>query len=47
MDCDLQDRPEEIQKSYNKALEVWNIVNGSRDYGNLLLATIGVNQNKI
>jgi hypothetical protein len=47
MDCDLQDRPEEIQKSYNKALEVWNIVNGSRDYGNLLLATIGVKQNKI
>jgi dolichol-phosphate mannosyltransferase len=30
MDCDLQDRPEEIPKLYAKALEGWDIVQGQR-----------------
>ena len=30
MDCDLQDRPEEIPKMYSKALEGWDIVFGRR-----------------
>lgn len=30
MDCDLQDRPEEIPKLYKKALEGWDIVQGQR-----------------
>ena len=30
MDCDLQDRPEEIPKLYAKALEGWDIVLGQR-----------------
>lgn len=30
MDCDLQDRPEEISKMYDKALEGWDIVFGRR-----------------
>ncbi len=30
MDCDLQDRPEEIPKLYQKALEGWDIVLGQR-----------------
>lgn len=30
MDCDLQDRPEEIPNLYNKALEGWDIVRAKR-----------------
>lgn len=30
MDCDLQDRPEEIPRFYAKALEGWNVVFGKR-----------------
>ncbi len=30
MDCDLQDKPEEIQKLYNKALEGYDVVWGAR-----------------
>ena len=30
MDCDLQDRPEEIPNLYNKAMEGWDIVVGVR-----------------
>lgn len=32
MDCDLQDRPEEIPNIYNKAQEGWDIVYASRVY---------------
>jgi dolichol-phosphate mannosyltransferase len=31
MDCDLQDRPEEIINLYNKALEGWDVVFASRE----------------
>jgi polyisoprenyl-phosphate glycosyltransferase len=31
MDCDLQDKPEEIKKLYNKALEGFDIVQGRRE----------------
>ena len=30
MDCDLQDRPDEIPRLYNKALEGWDIVQATR-----------------
>ncbi|MCB2203188.1 glycosyltransferase family 2 protein [bacterium] len=32
MDCDLQDRPEEIAPLYRKALEGWEIVQGRREF---------------
>jgi len=32
MDCDLQDRPEEIAPLYQRALEGWDVVQGRREY---------------
>jgi dolichol-phosphate mannosyltransferase len=32
MDCDLQDRPEEIPALFEKAIEGWDIVQGRREY---------------